>query len=1110
MKGRGKLRTYALDIINEICSYQSARELENDSAECMFLEELKHWATFELALYELRKDNLDQILKRIRYLEAVLAQDTLFYSLRWRSRTVQKIIIECCLRLKYQVVPEIKNEIALKCAREQLSEFRFELKEALQQGVYFLFHVFRDSGKTKLEPATMARMLRNEGEPMQTTSGRLLYHILTSGAFLEAFPDDSVEIRKRLAEFKTDSEEISAENKMDTATLYDPQGELCIPVDLWREITGDEDKNLPEKILMTKERLARLFDKKSSKTKSGLEPGFHGHPYVAEQFIKAHAALQELAKFVQIIIKAEKCAGGGGDLLIYGFANKQLNGLLETYRALVKTVRSQFEVLTRISELRFQQLVEKNMAEPERNTFVPHYRQVHTKFYHFDSQLSRTEDCCDEILSKANSLTLYERYQKLKRDTEDFITTSDTFAHHLQTVLKIPYNPAIGQQIMVSGPNIPNVEHLMKDTREKLMKGQSTEADVLPFAFEFLEKSSVGSVQLHSAPPALLELTNHAHNAPEETVSIADFTKVRERERVPIVEEPSKRKARTHSRSKSLSDKYDVSPIDLGQDRHQQEIEELNLKLKAAEASQLNMTMNLTKLPDVLPPVKLPKQQMSFTRMNLSQRTISDFCVQLEGLFKRPGQAVVTARACFAEVSALVHFLCFLENKADKIHTLNLRDNLTFELRVFDELLRLLCHPRCNIKVLNLSACGLTDVHAAKLIEILSFNTTLRRVYLTDNNFTDEIIFNLQKVVSEVTTPLPIKRLKIQKTKTQGNADLIPYTPRAISLLEQNIYRDPKRVVTLHEGKVPLTRGDVDKIAALQRYYGDCSRRKDKLREEKLIRKKKLESDMNAWDETLRHFRHLIHACQIYSRTFRADQIPERVILRAFSIPLYGISNPYTEEFVLKHVMQALDLKVFISREKVDGEVTFKLSPAAASYEPPLSSEITALMEKDGKELDIVMIWQFIMPYLGTLGTRPMTWSQLVSSLLSKDLLCVYDDEVIEAVLDLFIFRGVIYKDNNLMKLNPGDCPTDYTRFPGNTERKFVPSHPMKQKTSAIVPFDDNARAPLSPTSRRKGGPQVSKSDVMNAITQPGVKSLTNGKEKDKGKKKNKLFGSKK
>jgi hypothetical protein len=37
-----------------------------------------------------------------------------------------------------------------------------------------------------------------------------------------------------------------------------------------------------------------------------MEPGFLGHPYVAEQFVKAHAALQELAKFVQIIIKVKR------------------------------------------------------------------------------------------------------------------------------------------------------------------------------------------------------------------------------------------------------------------------------------------------------------------------------------------------------------------------------------------------------------------------------------------------------------------------------------------------------------------------------------------------------------------------------------------------------------------------------------------------------------------------------------------------------------------------------------------------------------------------------------------------------------------------------------
>jgi hypothetical protein len=56
----------------------------------------------------------------------------------------------------------------------------------------------------------------------------------------------------------------------------------------------------------------QLFDKKFPTKKTGLEPGFHGHPYVAEQFIKAHAALQELAKFVQIIIKVNRRRANSG------------------------------------------------------------------------------------------------------------------------------------------------------------------------------------------------------------------------------------------------------------------------------------------------------------------------------------------------------------------------------------------------------------------------------------------------------------------------------------------------------------------------------------------------------------------------------------------------------------------------------------------------------------------------------------------------------------------------------------------------------------------------------------------------------------------------------
>lgn len=91
-----------------------------------------------------------------------------------------------------------------------------------------------------------------------------------------------------------------------------------------------------------------------------------------------------------------------------------------------------------------------------------------------------------------------------------------------------------------------------------------------------------------------------------------------------------------------------------------------------------------------------------------------------------------------------------------------------------NELLHFLCHPLCKLKILNLSSCGLTDEHAARLIEvchtivalltqqILSFNQTLKKVFLKDNNFTDETVSIFQKMVNENTTQLPLTRLKLR------------------------------------------------------------------------------------------------------------------------------------------------------------------------------------------------------------------------------------------------------------------------------------------------------------------------------------------------------------
>lgn len=65
-----------------------------------------------------------------------------------------------------------------------------------------------------------------------------------------------------------------------------------------------------------------------------MEPGFHGHPYVAEQFIKAHAALQELAKFVQIIIKVGKFEEAAPNRVTFCFRLKSVPEVVVIYSSM--------------------------------------------------------------------------------------------------------------------------------------------------------------------------------------------------------------------------------------------------------------------------------------------------------------------------------------------------------------------------------------------------------------------------------------------------------------------------------------------------------------------------------------------------------------------------------------------------------------------------------------------------------------------------------------------------------------------------------------------------------------------------------------------------------
>lgn len=73
---------------------------------------------------------------------------------------------------------------------------------------------------------------------------------------MEAFPNDNIEIIKHLTEKKLEKEGVSMENKMDTATLFDKHGNLCMPKILYITLTNAKPSSITgEVVLLDKQKL---------------------------------------------------------------------------------------------------------------------------------------------------------------------------------------------------------------------------------------------------------------------------------------------------------------------------------------------------------------------------------------------------------------------------------------------------------------------------------------------------------------------------------------------------------------------------------------------------------------------------------------------------------------------------------------------------------------------------------------------------------------------------------------------------------------------------------------------------------------------------------------
>lgn len=170
-----------------------------------------------------------------------------------------------------------------------------------------------------------------------------------------------------------------------------------------------------------------------------------------------HALILELGSLYGVIDKAAECASQGGTLLVYGMANASLNAMLETTDDLLGELRDSLNMVVRIAEVRFEELVYANEATPERNPWVGHFKRIHSTLAKAMKMLVVILKEMADIKAQANSMTLYQMFQKAKDDTTSFLNMADEFSQHMSEVLGVPYQKPESKHAV----QIPEMEALV-------------------------------------------------------------------------------------------------------------------------------------------------------------------------------------------------------------------------------------------------------------------------------------------------------------------------------------------------------------------------------------------------------------------------------------------------------------------------------------------------------------------------------------------------------------------------------------------------------------------------------------------------------------------------
>jgi len=410
MKGKdGEFINDAKDIIDDICSFQTAklaayRDGYLNDPEGLFCEELKVWASVELSIFPMGKSALDFIQKRIGYLEECLLVSDLFDRPSSVAKaTIQQTIVKVRRILKYRTIANIEKELSHENAVAAFNELKKHLGGLIRSCINFLHHVFRcETPPDVISNAARLLLTIESDESIRAVVGDELKTMKEKGAGISNSSLDAV----------WQTIDLREKGLIPTREFLDPT------------------KNDPKNPL-----LPFVFKGATS----GVEEWFRGNVYIALHFLRAHGLLLESGRLFVVIEKAANCAKTGGTLLVFGLANAQLNATLDSTKAIMDSLKEEFNNVAKIAECCFEELVFANQATKERTEWITHFKKVFPGINEINASIKDIQRDAAEIKQTANSMSLYQRFQQAAQENSDFLSEADQFSARMAQITGVPY-----------------------------------------------------------------------------------------------------------------------------------------------------------------------------------------------------------------------------------------------------------------------------------------------------------------------------------------------------------------------------------------------------------------------------------------------------------------------------------------------------------------------------------------------------------------------------------------------------------------------------------------------------------------------------------------------